>query len=528
MSLNWISKNVSNDFCEGVRARLVDKDFAPKVPDIIDNAYVIVIWSLSVPVDRCKRSQKLQPPGPWKLPLIGNLHKMVSPLLHHVLRDLANKYGPIMHLQLGEISAVVISSPQVAKEVLKQHEISYAQRPQTLAVDIMSYNGSSMVFCPYSDYWRQVRKICVTELLSVKRVHSFQPMRQQEVEYLIQLISSSSSQGLIPINFSEKIFSWSNTIISMAAFGMTCKDASLFTQMLRDLNKLAGGFALHDIFPSLKIVHFISGTKPALERMHRQMDKILDSIVSDHKAKRKNNDVSAMEDLVDVLLKFEETSDLNFSLTTDNIKAIILDIFGAGSETSATTIEWAMSELLKNPRVMEKAQAEVREAFTGKSNIDEADVQELNYLKLIVKETLRLHPPTPLLPRESREICEIHGYEIPAKTKVLINMWAINRDPKHWVDADCFQPERFLDSPISFKGTNFEYIPFGAGRRMCPGISFAMASIELALARLLYHFDWRLPNGIKSEELNMTEIFGISSKRKYDLELIAIPMSSAV
>lgn len=182
-----------------------------------------------------------------------------------------------------------------------------------------------------------------------------------------------------------------------------------------------------------------------------------------------------------------------------------------------------MAEMLKNPGVMAKAQAEVRDIFSRKRNVDETMIHELKFLKLVIKETLRLHPPIPLLvPRESREKCEINGYDIPVKTRVIINAWAIARDPQQWTDAEIFNPERFQDSSIDYQGTNFEFIPFGAGRRMCPGILFGMASVELALAQLLYHFDWKLPNGAQLEELDMTEDFSASLRRKLNLHLIPI------
>jgi cytochrome P450 len=186
-------------------------------------------------------------------------------------------------------------------------------------------------------------------------------------------------------------------------------------------------------------------------------------------------------------------------------------------------MEWAMSELLRNPRVMEKAQAEVRQVLEGQRNIDEVDSQKLDYLKLVVKETLRLHPSSALFPRESREKCEINGYEIPNNTKVIINAWAIGRDTEYWIDADCFRPERFQGSLIDYKGSNFEFIPFGSGRRISPGISFAIANIELVLSQLLYHFNWKLPNEIKPEELDMFETYGLSCRRRNDLYLIANP-----
>jgi cytochrome P450 len=199
------------------------------------------------------------------------------------------------------------------------------------------------------------------------------------------------------------------------------------------------------------------------------------------------------------------------------------DMFSAGSETSATTMTWGMAEMIKHPTVMKKAQAEVREVFNRKGKADETAMNEMKYLKLVVKETLRLHPPAPLLvPRESRQRCEINGYEIPAKTKVIVNAWAIGRDPKFWNEPEKFDPERFLDSTIDYKGTNFEFIPFGAGRRICPGMIFGLVNVEFALAMFLYHFDWKLPNGMKNEGMDMTETSGLTARRKADL-LLLIP-----
>lgn len=201
------------------------------------------------------------------------------------------------------------------------------------------------------------------------------------------------------------------------------------------------------------------------------------------------------------------------------------DIFSAGSETPATAADWIMSELVKNPKIMAKAQKEVRRVFGKRGKADEAGVAELKYLKSVVKEGLRLHPPVPLLlPRECSQACEVYGYTIPVKTKGIINAWALGRDPKHWRDPEVFDPDRFCDdSSVDYKGNYLEYIPFGAGRRICPGMTFGLAQVELQIAMLLYNFDWTLPGGMKNEDLDMTEAFAVTVKRKDDLCLIPTP-----
>lgn len=196
-------------------------------------------------------------------------------------------------------------------------------------------------------------------------------------------------------------------------------------------------------------------------------------------------------------------------------------MFTAGIETSSTVIDWAMSEMMRSPRVLKKAQDEVRQVFKDKGYVDESDFDKLEYLKLVLKETLRLHPPVPLLlPRESREPCEVGGYTIPAKTRIMINAWAMGRDPKYWDDPESFIPERYYDHPVDYKGANYEYLPFGAGRRTCPGMSFGLATATLPLAMFLYHFDWELPDGMKPEDVDMTETVGTTARRLGSLRVI--------
>nr|UXG91342.1 3(S)-hydroxy-(+)-manool synthase [Callicarpa americana] len=448
-------------------------------------------------------------PGPKKLPLTGNLHLLVgnSPL-HHAFRDLAVKYGPLMHLQLGEVPFLIVSSVEVAKQVLKTHDVTFANRPPGLAAMVITYNYANIGLAPYGEHWRHLRKICTLELLSVRRVQSFRPIREEENLNLAKWIASNAGS---PANLSERVYLSSFDITTRASIGKSTEEKGTITSAIKEVMKLGSGFTIADLYPSIRLLPLISGIKFKIERIFRQTDRILDSIINEHrvtKATKTDDAMERSEDLADVLLKYQE-DEAEVRLTTDNIKAVVMDMFLAGGETSATAVDWAMSEMIKNPTTLKRAQEEVRQVFDGKGYVDEAEFQELVYLKLVIRETLRLHPPLPLLvPRQNSQRCEISGYEIPEKTRVIINAWALGRDHKYWNDADKFIPERFVDSSIDYKGNNLEYIPFGAGRRMCPGISFGLANVEFTLAMLLYHFDWEMPNGIKNEELDMAEALG--------------------
>ncbi|KAK6145766.1 hypothetical protein DH2020_019635 [Rehmannia glutinosa] len=482
-----------------------------------------------------KTSNLPLPPGPPKLPIIGHLH-LLGKLPFHSFLKLSKTYGDIMHFKLGEVSTIVISSPELAKEALKTRDPMFADRPDSVAAKIMWYDYKDIAFTAYGEYWRQMRKICIVELLSAKNVRSFGSIRTDEISNMLKTIRSSSGKE---IDLTANIFKLTSSITCRAAYGKVCKDRDALIKLMNEALVFTGGFMLADLFPSSKILNVLSWNKMRLLRMRRKVDVILDEIINEHKVnlarirsedKSKNGEVTKRgngefgnEDLVDVLLRLQESGELEFPIENDNIKAIIYDMFTAATETSSGTIDWTMVELMRNPHVRAKAQAEVREAFKDGRTIDENEVGKLKYIKLVVKEALRLHPATPLLSRASREDSEINGYFIPAKTKVLVNNWGMGRNSKYFPDAEIYRPERFEDNGIDFNGANFEYLPFGAGKRMCPGMTFGLASVEVPIAYLLYHFNWELPNGMKPSDLDMIENPGISAPRKHHLRVIATP-----
>ncbi|CAN6363246.1 unnamed protein product [Urochloa humidicola] len=484
-------------------------------------------------------NNKNLPPGPSRLPIIGSLHHLIGTgtLAHRAISDLARRHAaPLMYLELGEVRVVVASTPDAAREIMKTNDIAFASRPWIPSVrPIMSTGAVGLVFARYGVLWRQLRKVSVMELLSARRVQSFRGIREDETSRLVAAIAASSPHGeTVNIGKLAATATIDSTVRSM--IGSRFERREEFLQTIKEATMLISGFTLHDLFPSSRVASFFSRAAGKMLAVHHRAFELMDCAISQHREHQLTvpaggGAAKEGEDILEVLLKISKEGGLDVPLTIENIKCLLLDLFSGGSETSAATLQWAMSELMRNPRAMQKAQAHVRGKLQGKPTVTEDDLPDLTYLRLVVKETLRLHPVLPLLiPRECMEECEIMGYHVPKGTMVLVNVWAIGRDPKYWEEPDVFKPERFEDGKIDFKGTDFEFIPFGAGRRMCPGITFAQANIELALAVLLYHFDWELPGGVRPSDLDMTEEMGMTVRRKNDLYLrpvVRVPPHSA-
>ncbi|KAH0455054.1 hypothetical protein IEQ34_016978 [Dendrobium chrysotoxum] len=462
------------------------------------------------------------PPGPWKIPIVGSMHHLMGEQVHHRLRRLAKTYGPLFHLKLGEVDLMVITSPELAAESMKTHDLSFASRPQFMGSKIILYNSGDIVFAPYGKLWAQLRKICTIELFSSKRVKHFRSIMDEEGSNLIEKIRMADG---VPVNMTEMLLSVANTTISRASFGMECAQQHKIFSAVKDTFKYMSGFDLADLFPSFSFLGEITGMRRHLEKVHKVLDATLNEVFEEHQTKNINNSTDDLdEDLVDVLLRLKKTGELDASVTLDNLKGVIVDLILGGTETTSAIMEWVMAELVRHPQIMRKAQSEVREVFKGKTKLHENDITNLPYLTMVIKETLRIRPPAPILvPRYCSETVELGGYTIPAGSRLLINAWAIMRDPKYWKDADTFKPERVEADEQDFNVSRFQYMPFGGGRRICPGVNFGVASIEIVLAKLLYHFDWELSGGKRLEELDMEESIGLALTRKNPLFLVASP-----
>lgn len=441
-----------------------------------------------------------------------------------------------MYLKLGHIPTIIGSSKETAIEILKNQDLAFCSRPETIAGLKFSYGGLDIAFSAFNDHWKQLRKFSNADVFSTSRVQSFRGIREEEVGILMKAIRRISSSGKL-INLSEMALCIFNNITYREVFGKRLSaDGECGTSPHHDLIMAAvsflGGFNVSDFFPSFWWVDFLMGSRMKLERRFREMDALFEEEIEERLLSIENHGRRAPQDFLDVLLFCQVQKDplLGFLLSGDEIKALLMDMFFGGTVTTALTTVWGMTELMRNKEAMHKAQEEVRKVVGNKGKVEEDDLKHLHYLKLVIKETLRLHPAAPLLgPRECMKDTRINGYFVPAKTRVVVNITSISRDPQWWPeDPENFRPERFENSSINYNGNHFEFIPFGSGRRICPGMTLGLASVEIGLANILYGFNWSLPEGMEVKDIDMREHFGIGVSKKTPLVLMANPVNSEV
>jgi cytochrome P450 len=463
------------------------------------------------------------PPGPWNLPIIGSLHHMVSTKLsHRALFRLSRRHGGLMLLRLGEVPTVIVSSSEAAMEILKTNDLSCANRPNGPTADVVGSSGKGIIFAPYGEHWRQMRKVCVMEVLSTKQVRRMESIKEDEVASLLDSVAVAASSAAA-VDFSKALGELVSNVIARAIFGGKAPQQEVLLHEFNAIILQLGGFSAVDLFPSSRLVRWLSGGARNIRRSHARVQRILGQIIAERE-EMKSTTGRDDEDLLDVLLRLRNENTLNYPLTTENISAVILDIFGAATDSTAALLDWTMAELIRNPKVMARAQLEVRQSLgQGRSAVTSAQLGDLRYLRMVIKETLRIHPVAALILRASKEDCQVMGYDIPKGTHVLINAFATGRDTRHWgEDAAVFRPERFEEKGAPTivdytPGPQMEFIPFGAGRRSCPGALFATTTVELLLANLLYRFDWAIPGGARPETLDMSEVFGMILNRKTSL-----------
>ncbi|CAI9112543.1 OLC1v1013004C1 [Oldenlandia corymbosa var. corymbosa] len=431
-----------------------------------------------------------------------------------------------MNLKLGQITAVVISSSSAAKEVLQKQDVDFCTRSVPDAVTADNHSRNSVVFLPANSNWRSLRKILNSYIFSANRIDANLQLRSRKVEDLMAYVQKSCETGEA-VDIGQAAFRTSLNLLSNLFFSKDLTDpfsdsAKEFKNVIWDIMVEAGTPNVVDFFPLLRLLD-PQGNRRRMSSHFSKVFQMFKGIITERLSESRESGFGISKDVLDDLLAFSKEAPEEFDRNL--IEHIFLDLFAAGTDTTSSTLEWAMTELLRNPRTLKRAQAELAETVGRGKQIEETDLPRLPYLQCIVKETMRMHPAVPfLVPRKVERDVELLGFIVPGGSQVLVNAWAIGRDENVWgTDALAFKPERFLESEIDIRGRDFELIPFGAGRRICPGLSLAVKMIPVVLGSLLNVFDWKLEGGIAPEKLDMEEKFGFTLQKARALR--AVPLA---
>ncbi|KAL1199946.1 Cytochrome P450 71B19 [Cardamine amara subsp. amara] len=495
--------------------------------------FLITFVSLIFVGKKIKRSKWNLPPSPPTLPVIGNLHQ-VGELPHKSLQRLAERTGHVMLIHLGFVPITVISSREAAEEVLKTHDLDCCSRPKLVGSRLISRGFKDIGFSPYGEEWKERRKFMVREFFCLKKVQSFRYIREEECNFLVKKLSESAVDRS-PVDLSKTLFWLTASIVFRVAFGQSFYESKFIDkekvdELLFEAETAQASFTCSDFFPIAGLgwlVDWLSGQHKRLNDVFFKLDALFQHLIDDHLNPERSKD---HEDIIDIMLDVMYKQGKDDSLKQDHediidhIKGFLTNIFIAGIDTGAITMIWAMTELVKNPKLMKKVQDEIRDRLgNNKEKITEEDIDKVPYLNLVIKETFRLHPAVPLLlPRETMAHIKVQGYDIPPKKRILVNAYAIGRDPKLWRNPEDFNPDRFIDSHVDYRGQHFELLPFGSGRRICPGIAMGMATVELGLLNLLYFFDWKLPDGMTHKDIDVEEAGNLTVVKKVPLKLVPV------
>ncbi|PRQ54537.1 putative beta-amyrin 24-hydroxylase [Rosa chinensis] len=470
------------------------------------------------------------PPSPPALPVIGHLHLLTSSLSQS-LHKLSTKYGPLLLVRFGASRMLVVSSASMAAEIFKTHDLTFASRPSFAFADDLPYKNLGFFATPYGDYWRFMKKLCMTELLSPKQIERSRSIRQEEIaRFLKKMMECAERKQRVDVG--AELMRLTNN--------KNGDEAEKIRELVKESFELAAKVCFGDVLGPLKRVGFWVYGKQLID-VTMGYDRLLEGMLKQHeeRAEREGWDRED-KDLMDILLKAYQDDQAEVQITRTHVKAFLLDLFIGGTATTAEAMQWGVAELINHPDIFNKVREEMK-TVVGSRLVEESDVANLPYLQAVIKETLRLHPPVPLSTRESRETCKIKEFDIPEKTSVAINQYAIMRDPELWDNPDEFRPERFLVSTKEkyeseldqneSRGHNFQYVPFGSGRRRCPGSNLATILLNTSIAAMVQCIDWKIGDGNEGR-VNMEVGAGMSLPMAHPLVVLPVdhfnPFASSI
>lgn len=488
---------------------------------------LVVLISVLLLKNASKKKLNLPPSPKGRMPIIGHLHMMDdNEAAHRTFARISEQNGQLTMIYMGSRPTVLVSTAAMAEQVLKHNDKAFASRPFLTAGKTLGFDFKSIVFAPFGNYYTRLRRIYTVELLSPKRVALSQVLRQIEVKHVMQSVLADYQAGG-PVNMTSKLQEMGiDNLVRMifakphmgATECLTREEMAVLKGVVKEAVNLAGVIYAGDFIPLLDIYDF-TGHKAKTKNLAEKMYNIAMSLIEKHKSADGPNVDNDKLNLVDILLS-QKGED---KLPNHAMAAVLFDFIIAGSDTTSVSIEWAIAELLHYPHFMKRAQDEL-DAVVGKDRVvDESDIKNMPFLQACVKELFRLHPAAPLgIPHFNLEATTLAGYDIPARTTVMINLWAIGRDPAFWKNPLEFNPERFLGTDVTMFGRDFQLIPFSVGRRQCPGAGLGLAVVQLAVASLLHGFDWSTHNQ-SPQEIDMREKPGLVTPRMTDLIVNATP-----
>ncbi|EOA36131.1 hypothetical protein CARUB_v10012430mg [Capsella rubella] len=443
------------------------------------------------------------PPSPPSLPVIGHLHLLLSVPCYKSFEKISSKYGPFIHLRAFSIPIVLVSSGSMAYEIFRTHDLNFVTRDRAAPIMEKSilFGSFGFVSAPYGDYWKFMKKLLVTKLLGSHSLERTQLLRKKELEtFRAMLFDKAAKNETVDVGI--EMMKLTNNSICRMIMGRRCSEENGEAEQVRGLVteslSLARKFLIAStVGRALKKLGISLFEKEIME-VSQRYDELLEKIIKEHE---ENPNKKEDRDMMDVLLEVFADDNAELKISRNQIKALFVELFIGGTDTSAHTTQWIMAELINHPEILKRVREEI-ESVVGKTRlIQESDLSNLPYLQAVVKEGLRLHPHTPILVRNATAACKIGGYYIEQNTTMIINTYAVMRDPDSWEYPGEFQPERFMVPPSNRNELALNYIPFGSGRRGCPGANLGYIFIGVAIGTMVQCFDWT----INGDKVNMEE-----------------------